>query len=86
MLNSDGTHTSSGLTYNDVDNQDEGVSGPGSWDLTGPGWSSGDIEISFPDARVNTYLVLSGSRSNPSMYWFVGDPDSCDLYWFNKIG
>jgi hypothetical protein len=48
----------------------------------------GDIDVSFAmtdgTGGFATHLDLSGTRSQPWLYWFNGDPDTCDLYRFDR--
>jgi len=58
-------------------NQDESVlSGPGRWSLSSSD-SAGDVQLIFLDApgTVGEELNISGTRENPELYWYLGDPD-----------
>lgn len=60
--------------------------GRGNWELSDDpsGW---DVSLSFHkisdyksagDGHYGSGLEVSGSRQNPQLYYFLGDPDNCD--------
>lgn len=88
-LHPDGTFTASALNNSDDFESRPPLSGPGTWALQPANGNFGDIELSFAsppgyNGGYHTYLDISGSRGDPWLYWYIGDPDSCDLYRFNR--
>jgi hypothetical protein len=88
QLNADGTFTSTGVS-NFGDFAQMPLSGPGQWSLNNPGAEFGDIRVSFtaPPGYTGGYMTsleISGSREHPWLFWYVDDPDSCDLYRFTE--
>ncbi|WP_433618686.1 hypothetical protein ACQP2P_21915 [Dactylosporangium sp. CA-139114] len=65
------------------------LSGPGEWSLQSAGGSQGDIRLRLTsDGKPRSHgtsLDISGTREQPWLYWYEGDPDVCHLYRFNKI-
>ncbi|MFB9239995.1 hypothetical protein ACFFWC_31470 [Plantactinospora siamensis] len=64
------------------------LSGPGTWTLQSGHTGAGDIDLSLTAKGRPGYLTslyISGSRKQPWMYWFDGDPDGCNLYRFNRV-
>ncbi|WP_446211853.1 hypothetical protein [Micromonospora sp. IBSANI012] len=89
-LRPDGTLTASGLDNSDDFESLPPLSGPGTWSLQPSDNQFGDIDVSFKsppgyNGGYGTYLDISGSRTAPWLYWYVGDPDSCVLYRFNRV-
>ncbi|WP_433065053.1 hypothetical protein [Dactylosporangium sp. CS-033363] len=64
------------------------LSGPGEWHLQPETGSQGDITLSLTsDGRpgfFGTSLYISGTAQEPWLYWYDGDPDSCELYRFDR--
>ncbi|MFG2043015.1 hypothetical protein [Dactylosporangium sp. NPDC048998] len=65
------------------------LSGPGEWHLQSANASQGDIDLSLTaegrSGSFGTSLYISGTRKQPWLYWFDGDPDGCNLYRFDRI-
>jgi len=74
-LDADGTLGATALF--DEDSGD--LSGAGRWELR-----DGEIGLTLRGGH-GRHLDISGTREHPWLYWFVGDPDRCNLYRFNKI-
>jgi hypothetical protein len=86
-LRADGTLTATGLA-SELDpyaTPPRRVSGPGTWKLLPARDGVGDIQVDFdgPDGY-GSYLEISGSRDEPWLYWYIGDPQGCDLYRFDR--
>ncbi|WP_433223178.1 hypothetical protein ACQP00_25455 [Dactylosporangium sp. CS-047395] len=64
------------------------LSGPGEWHLQPETGSQGDIRLSLTsDGRPGSFsasLYISGTAREPWLYWYDGDPDSCELYRFDR--
>ncbi|QGN49820.1 hypothetical protein GKC29_25340 [Micromonospora sp. WMMC415] len=89
-LRPDGTLTASGLDNSDGFESRPPLSGPGKWFLEPADNPFGDIDLIFEsppgyNGGYGTDLNISGSRTDPWLYWYVGDPDSCVLYRFNRV-
>ncbi|MFF7680736.1 hypothetical protein [Actinacidiphila glaucinigra] len=77
-LNKDGTFTSDGWPA--------GVGiGSGTWRLNPPESPAWPLDFSFQEGASGTGLSIQGSRKNPELYEFVGDPDQCDVVTFRRI-
>jgi hypothetical protein len=89
-LRADGTFDASGLADHDVDGEPapRRLSGPGTWGLRPADSVEQDIYLSFtaPAGHQEGFGVsIAGTREEPWLYWYVGDPDSCDLYGFERV-
>lgn len=88
-LRPDGSLAGSGVkNYGDPGGRPD-LSGPGSWRLgTGSGatriTASFDPTADYPGGY-STELRISGNRSAPWLYIFIGDPDNCHIYRFDRI-
>ncbi|WP_018546132.1 hypothetical protein [Streptomyces sp. LaPpAH-108] len=91
-LRADGTFTTVGwpTDLDDADGDPWSRTGSGTWELTPAHDTDWPVSFSFhkisgyrdSDAEGGSYgngLYIGGSRDNPHLYEFVGDPDSCDL-------
>ncbi len=94
QLSDDGTFIATRITDPDADANDtdpQPLAGPGSWKLLAPDSSQDDIDVRFAapsgnyPSGLDTTLDIGGSRTKPILYWYVGDPDSCDLYQLNRV-
>jgi hypothetical protein len=96
-LNSDGTFTTVGWPTNleGATSDPQRRTGSGTWERTAANDSDWPVSFSFhkisdywdSDVRGGYYgdgLMVSGSRENPRLYAFVGDPDNCDLVTFTR--
>ena len=79
----DGTLTATNLTIDD-DSRRPTLDGTGSWSLLPHDDGLGDTGLGFDRAHYSTYMNISGSRTKPMLYWFVDDPDLCDLRRFDR--
>lgn len=84
VLDRAGTFTLRGITI-EFDNEPLTLSGPGTWSLLAHDEGFGDINLGFSDAKFSTYLQISGTRTRPWLYWFIGDPDLCHIRRFNRV-
>ncbi|MGC9665085.1 hypothetical protein ACNTMW_00850 [Planosporangium sp. 12N6] len=88
-LHPDGRLTASGLNNSDDGEARPPLSGDGTWSLQPSDNHFGDVQVSFTDppgynGGYGAFLDISGSRDDPWLYRYVGDPDTCDLYRFNR--
>ncbi|MGW0859272.1 hypothetical protein [Streptomyces sp. NPDC002690] len=96
-LSSDGTFTTLGwpTSLEDATGEPQSRTGSGTWELT-PG-DGLDWPVDFTFHKISGYwdsavsggyygdgLHVSGSRENPHLYEYVGDPDSCELDTFTR--
>jgi len=91
-LRADGTFDASGLTDHDVSGESapRRLSGAGTWGLRPADSTAEDIYLSFtaPAGYPEGFLTgvdIAGTREEPWLYWYVGDPDVCDLYRFTRM-
>ncbi|WP_245703666.1 hypothetical protein [Streptomyces lushanensis] len=95
-LNKDGSFTAAGWP-SDLEGaaSPEQRTGNGTWELTAA--DSSDWPVSFTFHKISGYwdsevkggyygngVYVSGSRENPHLYEFVGDPDRCDIDTFTR--
>ncbi|MFE9742281.1 hypothetical protein [Streptomyces sp. NPDC006477] len=91
-LSSDGTFTTLGwpASLEGATGDPQSRTGSGTWKLTSAGGSDWPVSFTFHkisgywDSAVNVGyygdgLYVDGSRENPRLYGYVGDPDSCEL-------
>ncbi|MBX9427420.1 hypothetical protein K4902_34525 [Streptomyces lateritius] len=91
-LSSDGTFTTLGwpASLEEATGDPQSRTGSGTWKLTSVDGSDWPVSFTFHkisgywDSAVNggyhgNGLYVSGSRENPHLYGYVGDPDSCEL-------
>jgi hypothetical protein len=83
VLARSGTFTSTDIVI-DLDNQPRTLSGPGTWTLLSRDEGFGDIRLGFTEARFAAYLSISGTTSDPWLYWYIGDPDLCNIQRFDR--
>ncbi len=96
-LSRDGTFTTVGwpIGLEGASSDPRSRTGSGTWELTAASDSGFPVSFSFhqisdywdSDVRGGYYgdgLMVSGSRENPRLYAFVGDPDNCDLVTFTR--
>jgi hypothetical protein len=55
------------------------LAGAGTWSLLPKHDGLGDIHHGFDEARFSRYLSISSNRTKPWLYWYIGDPDSCQI-------
>jgi hypothetical protein len=60
------------------------LAGAGTWSLLPKHDGLGDIHHGFDEARFSRYLSISGNRTKPWLYWYIGDPDSCQIQRFDR--
>lgn len=84
-LHADGTLTAVALTTEFMNGRID-VSGPGNWTLRPEGSQFGDLDLMLTGEGAGhaAHLRISGTREEPWLYWYNGDPDGCDLYRFNR--
>ncbi|MFI1028289.1 hypothetical protein [Streptomyces sp. NPDC020951] len=94
-LNGDGTFTAVGWPANldSATGDPRQRTGNGTWELTAAGGSGWPVEFTFHkisdywDSQVKggyygSGVFVDGSRDDPRLYEYVGDPDACDLNTF----
>ncbi|MEU5919004.1 hypothetical protein [Streptomyces sp. NPDC047141] len=96
-LGSDGTFTTLGWPagLEEATGDPQSRTGSGTWKLAPVDGS--DWPVSFAFHKISGYwdgavdggyygdgLYVSGSRENPHLYGYVGDPDSCELDTFTR--
>jgi hypothetical protein len=81
VLDTSGTFTARDIAI-EFENRPMTLAGPGTWSLSPGGDGFGDIDLSFNQARVGASLSISGSRTEPWLYRYIGDPDSCRIQRF----
>jgi hypothetical protein len=83
VLETSGTFKAQGIEI-DFDGRTLSLSGPGEWSLLPGDDGFGDISLRFDEARFATYMRVSGTRPEPWLYWYIGDPDSCVIERFER--
>ncbi|MGV9618949.1 hypothetical protein [Streptomyces tendae] len=98
-LSDDGTFTAVGwpADLKDATGDPQSRTGSGTWELDAA--NDSDWPVSFSFHKIDDYwdsdvqggyygdgLMVSGSREDPRLYAFLGDPDSCDLVTFTRDG
>lgn len=83
VFDASGTFTARDVTI-EFANKPMTLAGPGTWSLLSSDDGFGDIHLGFDVARFSTYLSISGSRTKPWLYWYIGDPDSCQVQRFDR--
>jgi hypothetical protein len=83
VFNASGTFIAQDITI-EFDNEPMTLAGTGTWSLLPKDDGLGDIDLGFDEARFSTYLLISGNRTKPWLYWYIGDPDSCQIQRFDR--
>ena len=66
------------------DREPVSLSGAGSWSLLPEDSPLGDVDLDFDDQSIGATIRVSGTRSQPVLYRYIGDPDSCRLERFER--
>ncbi|MGW5731402.1 MULTISPECIES: hypothetical protein [Streptomyces] len=95
LLNADGTFTARGWPT-DVLGSSEHGKGDGSWELSGPESHDFPAALTFrrfsdeaagtkEEAAYGTGLYVDGSRQDPRLHEYEGDPAACHLNRFKRM-
>jgi hypothetical protein len=85
VLRPDGTATATGVAQFDFEERVAPCSGEGTWSFDpGAGTWEQSIEIVVPGCAQDDWQLM-GTSERPTLYSYIGDPDSVDLYELTRL-
>ncbi|WP_189553876.1 hypothetical protein [Streptomyces lavendofoliae] len=81
VLRADGTATTDGLVSHDANGRTTQCSSRGVWSIAEEQQSSGRrVSVSITECTLGTEWEIGGEQDRPTLYRFIGDPDSYEIY------